>query len=347
MVDQALVIVQGDSLFFRVQLKGFALHRGIIADSGSYVVAAHHSGGGEAHADIGAFGQADAARSDGQLALVCGLNSDVAAVQFSAGVFAARYIYDRFPIGHQHADRSGDGHVGILSRHGTTQGLGSQPSGEIAVQVLGQAAGNGDVILIIAYLILFDLRLSLVAVDADSHTRGDGVGVLRLGYCRGSAQSAKVAAIHRADLNLFVCSDFGHGNGSFMTGNREAHSGGNLPLLVVVSVFFAVRAHVLASRFLDLVFDCLRAFDARVFALGFHILGAQYVGGERVFLIRVGFRVLFFILLLLLFLVQPGIDLVSGLVFLRLGIVKFVNDGAVQELICLLFDFICFFVQFF
>ena len=308
--DQVLIIRLGHGQLLRIQLEGGAGDVGIAANSGGHGIAADHVGGGDAHAHAGALGQAQAARARRQLGFVGGFHGDIATRDLALGLRAAACdVHSGCALGNQHAHRAADGHVGILPRHGAAQGLGRQLPGEDAVHILGQLAGNGNVLFLLADQVAADLNGRFVAVHADGHARRDGVGVFRHGHGRAGAHGVEVAGVLGSDLDFLVRQDLTDHRAGRVIGHGDAHRRGDLPF---GAGLFAGQAHLLAGLILDLFFDALEAgavsvhVVGRFFALGFHTQAAQHIGGGGGFAagaLAAG----------LLFIVQLLVDHVAGL----------------------------------
>ena len=245
---------------------------GVVADAGRDLIVADDHGEGRADADAGALGDADAARANGELALVRGRDFDV--VAFDLGAVPHRSLGRG--VADQHGDRARDGRLALAADR-TRQRLRGHQAGIAPVRVLGQVCGDGDIALrldavIIGEALHFagDVRGGLVAVHADGHAHGDGIAALGQRHGRAGAQGAEVAVVAGHDARAARGVDLAVDGGVRpVLADGNADSRGDLVLLVALLALLALLA--------ALALLVLRAVGAQGLVAGLAALVARFL----------------------------------------------------------------------
>ena len=326
-IDQVLEVLRGDFLLLGVELEAVRLDGGVVPHLRADAVAGDDIGGSDAHTHGRAGGQAQAARTCGDLGLVGGLHGDIAALDGAVlSLGAAGDVNSGLAIADHDAHRAGDGGRAALAGHGTRQGLGRKLALEVAIHVLGELAGDRHIFLVRGFEVAIDPDAGLVAVDAHRHAHGDGVGLLRQGHGRAGAHGVEVAGVLGGGLDLLACDDLAHLGAGLVAGDGQAHRGGHFDLLLLLLLVHAEGAAHLPGDLAHCA-ACLRG--AFLAVLRLDLLRAQHIAGR-------GRAALCGLARVALLLVQAVVDLVGGLVVLLvLGLVQI---GAVEDLVALLFE---------
>ena len=297
-----------------------------VPDIGFHFVVADDDSKGSAHAHAAALGHADAARANGQLALVGSFNIDLFAVD--DGGFLD--LSGGLGVADQHGNRPGNGGFAARAADGPGQGLGRQKTGVLPGVVLGQVGSHGHVARggFVFHGDALDraryLGIGFVPVDAHRHAHGNRIGIFCQGNRRAGAQGAEIALVARQNLRAVGghdgAADAGAGN---VLADRQADGGRHLHGLVLLLRTGSAQIFVAGRSGFP-----RRIAHRGIAALGVggavHILGFEHIGGKRRFFFGglLGF---------LAFFVQLIIDFFAGVVLLAGS--HLIIDGALGYLV--------------
>ena len=319
-----LIILDGDHALLGKKGQAAAGDACAVADGGLYVVVADDHGHACAHADRSALGDADAARADGHFALVNGVDRDLmrgnlhAVADGGLGGGAAD----------QDGDRPADSRAAVAASHRARDGLRAEETVVLAGGILAEVGVHRHVaVLAFKHGAVPDRDVRLVAVDADSDARRDGIAAVGTGHGDACTEGAEVGFVARENVDAAGRVDAaGNGGADLVLGDGETYGGRHLDARALAAgVALDVDILIAGAVGLGLGLGQVGIGLGRV-GLVADILAAHDVGGQR--LLRSGLVSGGAVALLVAVVVKLLVDVVSGLVVLILVPVGAFGNGS-------------------